>query len=82
MFKIPPDNFDNLSKEDYEKIIHNIFLNSVQKSSNSLYGKYKSNIYSINEIEKSIQELPDIMDEVYKGLDLDDIYDYKNDDDK
>ena len=79
MFKLEPENNENISKKDYEKIINNIFSKSIEDSSNPLYGKYKSNIYSINEIEKTIKDSHDIMEEVYNGLDLDEIYDYKND---
>ena len=79
MFKLEPENDENISKKDYEKVINNIFSKSIEDSSNPLYGKYKSNIYSINEIEKTIKDSHDIMEEVYNGLDLDEIYDYKND---
>ena len=83
MFGLDPnDNNEKLSKVEYEKIINNLFKISVDKSKNDLfYSKYKSNIFSINEIEKEILNLPETNEQIYEGLDKDEIYDIINDDD-
>lgn len=66
-----------LDKEYYANIIRKMFIKMDEKSEkNRKYAEYKDNVYSLNEIEKSLKDFKDMNNILYKDIQPDKVFDF------